>query len=328
MHFRPLVQQSRLHSDENPLGHPLLLVLNVHPQSGVYPCERQYAAVAAAVGINPASNATVRCDFGDAATNIAVFSLYLDPPPLAAVDAYWTDYGGCSPTTPTPVAHLVPASISPPNTYTGQALLWSNIVFAAAQAQRGRRPWLLSRYGGLGNQRVPLSFSGDTFQHELTLDWQIQTVATAANTLNWAWSHDIGGFHANFSKDGGAWRGDSDPTNATGSCLYLRWLQFGAVAPMLRTHCGGCGPNGLSACPCERRIWLFTTHFSSMRDALVLRAALMPLLYTLAREAYSSGVGPLRPMYYANPEDDDAYGLVSAHQYMLGPSILAVSDPK
>ena len=151
-----------------------------------------------------------------------------------------------------------------------------------------------------------------------------------------------------FQKDIAIWSGDSDPANATGSCLYLRWLQFGAVAPVLRTHCGGCGPNGPPTCPCERRVWLFATHFSEMRDALVLRAgsqspsfafvalvmrfvmrsipcaALLPYLYTAARGAYDTGIGPLRPVYYSAPLLDDAYGPASAHEYMFGPDILAV----
>lgn len=47
----------------------------------------------------------------------------------------------------------------------------------------GNRPLLLSRNGGMGNQRYPVGFSGDTFQHEVTLDFEIQTTPMAANVL-------------------------------------------------------------------------------------------------------------------------------------------------
>ena len=41
---------------------------------------------------------------------------------------------------------------------------------------------------------------------------------------------------------------------SSGLCWQLRWIQFGAVAPILRTHCDHC----------ERRVWLFP-HFPQMK---------------------------------------------------------------
>lgn len=88
------------------------------------------------------------CRTPNGATRVARarYSIYLDAAPLAGVDWWWTDYGGCS-----------SGGSSP--------MLWSNYVFDAHQAAaRGERPLVLSRFGGLGNQRFPLGFSGDTFQ--------------------------------------------------------------------------------------------------------------------------------------------------------------------
>ena len=75
--------------------------------------------------------------------------------------------------------------------------------------------------------------------------------------------------------------------------MLLRWIQFGVFSPILRTHCE---PS------CDRYIWHYTEHFDSMRAALRLRDALVPLIYTAAVEAYRTGVSLLRPMYYGWPE--------------------------
>ena len=48
-------------------------------------------------------------------------------------------------------------------------------------------------------------------------------------------------------------------------------------------------------------------YFKVNRAAMLRRAALVPYFYTLVREAYDTGVGPLRPMYYEYPEHDEAY---------------------
>jgi hypothetical protein len=57
------------------------------------------------------------------------------------------------------------------------------------QYGRHTRGQAFSRYGGLGNHRYPHGFSGDTFQHEVSLYWQVKTTQTAANVLWGYWSH-------------------------------------------------------------------------------------------------------------------------------------------
>ena len=39
---------------------------------------------------------------------------------------------------------------------------WTNGLYERYGAAAGRRPLVLSRYGGLGDQRKPIGFSGDT----------------------------------------------------------------------------------------------------------------------------------------------------------------------
>lgn len=305
----------------NVVGHPLTLSLNLHPQAGITHCDDRYTQFAAAVGFDTSKNATIPCDMSNITFAAALFSVYLDASPLGAVDWWWTDYGGCG----------------------GPALMnqqwWSNYLYGSHRAAtqsggievalqdgpgrlRGspesgdaspRRPMVLSRWGGPGTHRYPVGFSGDVFQHELLLDFEIQTTPMAANVLH-AWSHDLGGFHP-----GAGAPGTVDPSNATASELYLRWLQFGAVSPVMRTHVAKCSKYGDNG-PCERRIWEFPVHFTMMRDAFYLRSSLVPYLYTSQRYAVDTGVLPVHPLYYDWPLEEAAYSFT--HEYCFGDDIL------
>ena len=302
----------------NPLGHPLATSLNVHPQTGVYHCLERYAAFASRVRADTARNATIPCNMADQNWVGALWDTYYAAPPLAPVSVWWTDYQGCD----LGAAANGTAPAPPP------PLLWNNLVYGELRQARSpgaaARPMAFSRYGGLGQHRVPIGFSGDTFQHELTLQKQVELTPTAANALFGYLSHDLGGFHADRTTvAGGPCPGDSDPANATGAELLSRWLQFGAFAPIFRTHCGGCGPDGPPTCACDRRIWRFPTHYSFMRDAMLLRAALLPLAYTLARDFFDSGVAPVRKLYIDAPEALRAPAAAPflAAQYMFGSDV-------
>ncbi len=240
--------------------------------------------------MDPATNATVPCDFGNQTFIDALYKVYMDAAPLHLVDIWWTDYGGCG-------------------VSGGNPQLWNNIVIHEHQKYaRGVRGQSFSRFGGVGNHRYPHGFSGDTFMHEVSLYWQVKTTQTAANVLWGYWSHDIGGFH-----DGQGCPGDATPSNATGAELLLRWIQWGAVAPILRTHCNHC----------ERRIWMFP-YFEEMRDAMYLRNALGPYLYTAARAFFDTGVAPVHPLYYEDAADATLFTpAVAEREYMHGDRILA-----
>ena len=280
----------QLHEHGNVTGSPLKLSVNVHPQTGIDHCDSRYPAFARANGVDPATNKTIPCDFGNQTFMDTLMTLYMDAAPLHLVDIWWTDYGGCG-------------------LSGGNQQLWNNLVMHQhAELGRGVRGQAFSRYGGLGNHRYPHGFSGDTFQHEVSLYWQVKTTQTAANVLWGFWSHDVGGFH-----DGQGAPGDHDPTNSTGAELLLRWIQWGAVAPVLRTHCDHC----------ERRIWLFP-YFAQMRDSMRLRNALTPYLYTEARAFFDTGVAPIHPLYYDAPKDPQVYTtLVVEREFMFGDAVLA-----
>ena len=91
---------------------------------------------------------------------------------------------------------------------------WLNYLHFTDQQREGKRPLLFHRWGGLGNHRYQIGFSGDTISVWPSLAFQPWFTATAANVGYAYWSHDIGGHMP----------GAVDPE------LFTRWVQFGASA--------------------------------------------------------------------------------------------------
>ena len=48
-------------------------------------------------------------------------------------------------------------------------------------------------------------------------------------------------------------------------------------------------------------------NYDILRQSMVLRASLVPYMYSQARLAYEEGLSLLRGMYYDFPEEDNAY---------------------
>ena len=134
---------------------------------------------------------------------------------------------------------------------------WLNYVHFTDQQREGKRPLLFHRWGGLGNHRYQIGFSGDTVSVWPSLAFQPWFTATAANVGYAYWSHDIGGHMP----------GAVDPE------LFTRWVQFGAFSPILRTHTTK-NPDS------ERRIWAYPEPFSAILRVnlpAALRAAALHL---------------------------------------------------
>ncbi len=265
-------------------AHGLKTPLNLHPASGIQPHEAQYEAMALAEGIDPTTRRYVPFRIEDKGFARHYFDLVIHPLERQGVDFWWLDWQQWSETS---VPGLNPT-------------FWLNYVFFT-DFQRHRpdeRPILFHRYGGLGNHRYQIGFSGDAHSTWTMLAFEPLFTATASNVLYGYWSHDIGGHLP----------GTVSPE------LYTRWIQFGVFSPILRTHTTK-NPEA------ERRIWAYPPeYFDAMRRAFQRRYALIPYLYTAARAAYETGVSPVRPMYYGWPESDEAYRF--GGQYMFGPDLL------
>ena len=199
-----------LKDGSNPSGLAnLRLMLNLHPQGGTDACQKNWPAFAAE--LNYTSATLIPCTFGKQAIAAASFSAFMDADVLAPVDGWWTDFDYVSLLKHSPNQALPsdPHAPARPNPYPAQdgdcfdaptastpssfpGIAWSNEVFGQHQRfARDRRPLVLSRSGGLGAHRNPVSFSGDANQHQDILRWELENTARAANVLHSTWSHDI-----------------------------------------------------------------------------------------------------------------------------------------
>ncbi len=73
---------------------------------------------------------------------------------------------------------------------------WLNYTFFTKMAkERKVRPMLYHRWGGLGNHRYQIGFSGDNYVTWKSLDFLPWFTATASNVCYGFWSHDLGGHY-------------------------------------------------------------------------------------------------------------------------------------
>lgn len=261
----------------------LKTTLNLHPADGVHAHEEVYPTFARALDIDPETKKPVPFQIADKEYVKQYFELLHHPMEDEGVDFWWMDWqqGEIS-----EVKGLDP-------------LPWINHLHFNDIKRRGIRPMLYSRWGGLGNHRYYIGFSGDTYVTWESLQFQPYMTATAANVLYGWWSHDIGGHM------GGA----TDPE------LYARWVQFGALSPVLRLH-------STKDARAERRPWGYSEEvLEAAKAAFLLRYQLIPYLYTMARVASESNITLCRPSYYEHPEDESAYA--ARYQYYLGDQLIA-----
>jgi alpha-glucosidase len=263
----------------------LKTTLNIHPASGIQPWEDSYPAMASSMGIDPASKQYVPFDITDKKFADNYLKYVIHPLEQQGIDFFWLDWQQED------VTKL--AGVNP--------TWWLNYVFFTDQEREKKRALLFHRWGGLGNHRYQIGFSGDTISVWDSLAFQPYFTATAANVGYSYWSHDIGGHQP----------GAIEPE------LYLRWIQWGIFSPILRTHTTK-NPEA------ERRIWAYPEPYSDlMRQCFVRRDEMQPYIYTEARKTHDTGVGFLRPLYYDWPGATEAYD--AKNEYMFGDSILA--DP-
>jgi len=270
----------------------LTVCMNLHPASGIQPFEEKYPEMARVMGIDPVTQKYVPFDIVNKNFANNFMKIILHPMEEDGVDFWWLDWQQWSTTSITGV----------------NPTFYLNYVFFSDMERQGQnRPMIFHRYGGLGNHRYQIGFSGDTFINWKSLDYQPYFTATASNVGFGFWSHDIGGHM----------RGESTPE------LYTRWIQFGIFSPIFRTHCTKSNyTKGI-----ERRIWAYPLdEFYIMRDAFHLRKVLLPYIYTAAREAHDTGISICRPMYYDHPRSEAAYAF--KNQYMFGNDILAAPVTK
>jgi alpha-glucosidase (family GH31 glycosyl hydrolase) len=262
----------------------LRTALNLHPAAGVHPHEEAYPAMAERLGIDPATQEPIPFDIADPDFARAYFELLHHPLEDQGVDFWWVDW---QQGTRTSVRDLDP-------------LWWLNHLHYYDLGRTGKkRPFIFSRWGGLGNHRYPIGFSGDTVVSWESLALQPAFTARAANVAYGWWSHDIGG-HMGGVED---------------AELFTRWVQFGVLSPIFRLHCTN-NPYH------ERRPWGYDAETLRVtREAMQFRHALIPYLYTMAWRQHRDSQPLVRPMYHSHPSTEAAYHCPD--QYTFGSELIA-----
>ncbi|KAJ8001406.1 hypothetical protein DPEC_G00169180 [Dallia pectoralis] len=102
--------------------------------------------------------------------------------------------------------------------------------------------------------------------------------------------------------------------------LCVRWTQLGIFYPFSRNH------NSLDQ-PAQDPAAFSPLARSAMKEALLLRSSLFPLLYTLFHRAHTHGHTVARPLLFEFPADVRTYGI--DRQFLWGRSLLVtpVLDP-
>ncbi|MBE0698880.1 MAG: DUF5110 domain-containing protein, partial [Anaerolineaceae bacterium] len=262
----------------------LKVALNLHPADGIHSHEESYPDMCAAVGIDPARGEPVEFDITNPQFVNAYFNILHHPQEERGIDFWWMDW---QQGVKTRLSGLDP-------------LWWLNHLHFLDLGRDGkRRSFIFSRWGGLGNHRYPIGFSGDSVITWDSLAFQPFFTATSSNVNYGWWSHDIGG-HMGGVED---------------AELYARWVQLGVFLPILRLH-------STKNAYLERRPWGFDAEtFEVARTAMQLRHALIPYLYSMAWRYHQESIPPLLPMYYEHQEEEDAYAC--PNQYMFGSQLVA-----
>jgi len=294
----------------------LRTALNLHPALGVYPHEEQYEDMAKWMGIDPATKKPIPFDISDPRFTEGYFEILHHPfergdltakraknakemekenlsdlgvlggseKVNSAIDFWWMDW-----------------QQGKKSRLKGLDPLWglNHLHFQDLGRDGRKRPFVFSRWGGLGNHRYPIGFSGDTIIQWQSLAFQPYFTAAAANVAYGWWSHDIGGH----------FRVDGTPE------LYLRWVQFGVFSPIFRLH-------STKLPRLERRPWMKPERvYHAAREAMQLRHALIPYIYSMAWRAHQTGISLVTPMYYGNMDSADAFE--AKDQYFFGTELIA-----
>lgn len=259
------------------------VTLNLHPADGVRWYEDRYEAFMRRNGRDPLSRETLGFDAGDRRYMEALLREVHAPLEAQGVDFWWMDW----------------QQEEWARSVRGLGNVgWLNRVYAEWSARDGRRPAPFGRWGGWGDHRHPVHFSGDVHSGWRTLAFVVPFTLRSAGSGCYYWSHDIGGHF-----------GARDEEAMT------RWVQFGALSAALRAH-------SARSQRLDRRPWLCGEPYrSAIGAAYHLRSRLMPTVTTAARACHDEATPLLRPMWLDFPTDERAHRYDG--QYLLGDLLVA-----
>jgi alpha-D-xyloside xylohydrolase len=174
-------------------------------------------------------------------------------------------------------------------------------------ATSDKRVFILTRSAFAGQQR----YGANTWSGDVVASWEALRNQISGG-LNFSlcgipyWNSDIGGFFL--------WNFDKRLEDAEYRELYLRWLQFGAFCPMMRSH-------GTDA---PREIYQFGEKGEPIYDAIKkfihLRYRLLPYIYSTSWEVTDSQSSMMRALMMDFAGDNKALDIND--EYLFGKAIL------
>jgi len=211
-------------------------------------------------------------------------------------------------------ARIGPTALGPAEQYFNTyALVHSGGVYEGQRAARpDKRVFILTRNGTAGIQRnASAIWSGDIVSRWDDLRAQIAAGISTGYSGIPNWTFDIGGF----SNEARYHDANPTPENlAEWRELNLRWFQFGAFAPIFRSH--GEFP--------FREIYNLAPAGSDVYESLVwydrLRYRLMPYIYTLAADTWHRDGTIMRGLAMDFASDPKALDV--RDQYLFGRSFM------
>lgn len=145
--------------------------------------------------------------------------------------------------------------------------------------------------------RYSIQWTGDIGSDFESLGAEISSLIRAQNNCIAYINSDCGGHIGNPTKQ-----------------EYIRWMQFGALSPVLRPHC----TNSVTR---FREPWAYDNEtLNIVREYIKMRYRLLPVLYKSAYENYSKGSPLLTPIGYEYPDDKKA--AKNKDEYFFGKGIL------
>lgn len=177
----------------------------------------------------------------------------------------------------------------------------------------GKRVFILTRSGFAGQQR----YGANVWSGDVNSSWENLRNQVPAG-LNFSmcgiphWNSDIGGFFAGAYNR--SWNDGSASKNPLFQELYVRWLQFGAFNPMMRSH----------GTDLSREIYNFGEKGEAVYDAIEktinLRYSLLPYIYSTSWQVTSKQSSFMRALVMDFADDKKVLDIND--QFMFGKSIL------
>lgn len=172
-----------------------------------------------------------------------------------------------------------------------------------------KRVFILTRSAFAGQQR----YGSNTWSGDVNSSWEMlrNQVPAGLNfslTGNPNFNSDIGGFFA------GVYRRNDGAKNLSFQELYVRWLQYGAFTPMMRSH----------GTDVPREIYQFGNKGDVVYDVIEkfikLRYTLLPYIYSTSWEVTKNNSSFMRSLSMDFPSDKKTWDI--NNEYLFGKSIL------